>query len=99
MSWFTRRVPEVPTGYEYFDLLWSQLIPDATSYVAVLPRAADPAWATELGLRSAAVSLLRQWAASDELQRTPTHSVLRRMRQRQQVYPPSFYLQCNKMAQ
>lgn len=76
-------MPEVPTGYEYFDLLWSQLIPDAASYVAVLPRAADPAWATELGLRSAAISLLRQWAVSDELQRTPTHSVLCRMRQRQ----------------
>ena len=35
-------LPEVPTGFEYFDLLWSEFIPDAAGYVAVLPRSADP---------------------------------------------------------
>lgn len=82
MSWLGKRRPKVPTGYEYLDLLWSQLIPAAASYVAILPRSADPIWATEHGLRFVALGLLKQWAASDELQRTPNHSTLRRVRER-----------------
>ena len=77
-----KRLPEVPTGFEYLDLLWSQLIPDAASYLAILPRAADSKWATEEGLRFVAIALLKQWAASEELQRTPKHSTLRRVRER-----------------
>jgi hypothetical protein len=76
------KLPAVPTGFEYLDLLWSQLIPDAVSYVAILPRSADPAWATEHGLRFVAIGLLQQWAAREELQRTPNHSTLRRVRER-----------------
>ena len=77
-----KELPEVPTGFEYFDLLWSQFIPDAASYVAILPRSADPAWATAQGLRFVAISLLGKWAASDELARTPNHSTLQRVRKR-----------------
>jgi hypothetical protein len=77
-----RRLPAVPTGFEYFDLLWSQLMPDAASYLAILPRSADRAWATEQGLRFVAIALLKQWAASDDLQRTPHHSTLHRVRER-----------------
>jgi len=75
-------LPAVPTGYEHFDLLWSQLIPHGASYVAVLPRGADPRWATAQGLRYVAISLLKQWEARAELQRTPNHSTLRRVRAR-----------------
>lgn len=82
MNLFRKRLPPVPTGFEHLDLLWSQLIPDADSYVAILPRSANPAWATEHGLRFVATSLLKQWAASDELQRTPNRSTLRRVRER-----------------
>lgn len=77
-----KKLPAVPTGFEYFDLLWSRLIPAAASYLAVLPRSADPAWATERGVRFVATSLFKKWAASDELQRTPNHSTLRRVRER-----------------
>jgi len=77
-----KELPDVPIGFEYFDLLWSQFIPDAASYVAILPRSADPAWATAQGLRFVAISLLRKRAASDELQRTPNHSTLHRVRER-----------------
>lgn len=77
-----KELPDVPTGFECFDLLWSQLIPDAASYVAILPRSAEPAWATAQGLRFVAISLLRKWAASDELERTPNHSTLHRVRER-----------------
>lgn len=72
----------VPTGFEYFDLLWSQFIPDAASYVAILPRSADPAWATPPGLRVVVNSLLKRWAAIDELARTPNHSTVYRVRER-----------------
>jgi hypothetical protein len=82
MKLVRKRLPVVPTGYEYLDLLWSQLIPAAASYLAALPRSADSAWATERGLRFVATSLLKQWAASDEPQRTPNHSTLRRVRER-----------------
>lgn len=82
MKLVRKSLPVVPTGYEYLDLLWSQLIPAAASYLAVLPRSANSAWATERGLRLVATSLLKQWAASDELQRTPNHSTLRRVRER-----------------
>jgi hypothetical protein len=82
MKLFKKKLPAVPTGFEYLDLLWSQLIPDAPSYVAILPRSADPAWATAHGLRFVAIGLLKQWAASDELERTPKHSTLRRVRER-----------------
>lgn len=77
-----KELPAVPTGFEYFDLLWSEFIPDAAGYVAILPRSADPAWATAQGLRFVANSLVERWAASDELTRTPNHSTLRRMRER-----------------
>lgn len=77
-----KELPAVPTGFENFDLLWSQLIPDAASYVAILPRSADPAWATADGLRFVAISLFKRWAASDELARTQYHSTLRRVRAR-----------------
>lgn len=77
-----KELPAVPTGFEYFDLLWSQFIPDAASYVAILPRAADPAWATAQGLRFVVISLLKRWAAIDELARTPSHSTLHRIRER-----------------
>lgn len=82
MKLFRKKLPAVPSGYEYFDLLWSQLIPAAASYLAVLPRSADPIWATEYGLRFVVVGLLKKWAASDELQRTPNYSTLRRVRER-----------------
>lgn len=75
-------LPEVPTGFEYFDLLWSQFIPDAAGYVAILPLSADPAWATAQGLRFVVISLLKRWAALDELARTPNHSTLHRVRER-----------------
>ena len=82
MKLFRKKLPAVPTGYEYLDLLWSQLIPDAASYLAILPRSADPAWATAQGLRFVAIALFKKWKASDELQRTPNHSTLRRVRER-----------------
>lgn len=82
MKRFRKKLPAGPSGYEYLDLLWLQLIPAAASYLAVLPRSADPAWATERGLRFVAISLLQKWAASDELQRTPNQSTLRRVRKR-----------------
>lgn len=82
MTCSRKQLPPVPTGYEYFDLLWSQLIPAAASYLAVLPQSADPAWATEHGLRFVAIGLFKQWAASDELRRTPNHSTLRHIRER-----------------
>ena len=75
-------LPKVLTGFEYFDLLWSEFIPNAAGYVAVLPRSADPAWATAQGLRFVASSLVERWAASDELARTPNHSTLRRVREK-----------------
>lgn len=80
MTWSRKQLPPVPTGYEYFDLLVSQLIPTAASHLAVLPRSAEPAWASVEGLRYGATSLLRQWAESEELERAPSHSTLRRMR-------------------
>jgi hypothetical protein len=80
MTWPRKQLPPVPTGYEYFDLLWSQLIPAAPNYLAVLPRSADPVWASVEGLRYAATSLLRQWAESEELECTPSHSTPRRVR-------------------
>ena len=52
-----KKLPAVPTGFECFDLLWSQLIPDAADYLAILPRSADPKWATAQGLRFVAISL------------------------------------------
>lgn len=77
-----KKLPAVPTGFECFDLLWSQLIPDAADYLAILPRSADPKWATAQGLRFVAISLFKRWAASDELQRTSTRSPLHRLRER-----------------
>jgi hypothetical protein len=77
-----KRLPTVPTGFEYFDLLWSRFIPDAASYIAILPRSADPAWATAQGLRFVVISLLKRWAAIDELARTPNCSTLHRVRER-----------------
>ena len=77
-----KKLPEVPTGFELFDLLWSRFIPDAASYVAILPRSADPAWATAQGLRVVVVSLFKRWAASDELARTPNRSTLHPIRER-----------------
>jgi hypothetical protein len=82
MSPSVKQLPAVSTGYKHFDLLWSQLIPDAASYVAILPREADCAWATAEGLRFVGTSLLKRWSASDELARTPSHSTLRRVRAR-----------------
>lgn len=75
-------LPEAPSGYEYLNLIWSLLVPAADAYVAVLPQSADPAWATEHGLSSVAVSLFKQGAARDALNRTPGHSTLRRVRAR-----------------
>ena len=77
-----KELPLVPTGFEYFDLLWSQFISDADSCVAILPRSADPAWATAQGLRFVINSLLKRWAAIDELARTPNYSTLHRIRER-----------------
>lgn len=81
----TRRsqpLPEVPTGHEWLDLVWSQMVPAADTYVAVLPTDADPRWATELGLQLLSISLLETSAAKNELQRTPRHSTLCRVRAR-----------------
>lgn len=80
MTWPRKKLPPVPTGYENLGLLWPQLMPAAASYLAVLPRSAEPAWASVEGLRYGATSLLRQWAESEELNRTPSHSTLRRVR-------------------
>jgi len=82
MKLFPKKLPAVPTGYEYFDLRWSQLIPAAACYLAALPRSADPAWATEQGLRYVAIALLKKRMASDELARTSKHSTLHRVRER-----------------
>lgn len=82
MNLFRKKLPAVPTGYEYVDLLWSQLVPRAASFLEVLPRSADPVWATEYGLRFVELGLRECEEASAELRRTPTHSTLRRVRKR-----------------
>lgn len=79
---FRKRLPPVPTGYEYLDLLWSQLMPRAASYLDVLPSSPDPVWATEYGLRFVALGMLECQAVSAELHRTPPRSTLRRVRER-----------------
>ena len=77
-----KQLPEVPTGYEWLDLAWSQIVPAADAFVAVLPPAADPRWATECGLLFLSLSLLDRRVAGDELESTPEHSTLRRVRAR-----------------
>jgi len=81
----TRRsepLPEVPTGHEWLDLVWSQMVPAADTSVAILPTDADPRWASELGLQFLSISLLETCAARNDLQRTPRHSTLCRVRAR-----------------
>lgn len=82
MRLFSKRLPPVPTGYEYIDLLWSLLVPRAASYLEVLPRTPDTVWATEYGLSFVELGLRECEAARAELQRTPTHSTLRLVRKR-----------------
>jgi hypothetical protein len=81
MTHQSQRVPDVPRGYEWLDLIWSQMVPAADSYVVVLPSDAGPRWATERGVRFLSVSLFVTRAA--ELHRLPRHFSLRRMRARQ----------------
>ena len=75
-------LPEVPTGHEFLDLIWSLLVPAADTYIAVLPPDADPRWASEAGMQFLSVSLLEARAAKEELRRTSRHSTLRRVRAR-----------------
>jgi hypothetical protein len=75
-------LPEVPTGHEWLDLVWSQMVPAADTYVAILPTDADPRWATELGLQLLSISLLETRAAKNDVQRTPRHTTLCRVRAR-----------------
>ena len=79
---FDEALPAVPTGNEFLDIIWSSMVPAADTFVAILPQAADPRWATEAGLRFLSVSLLKKRAAADELQRTRSHTPLRRVRAR-----------------
>jgi hypothetical protein len=59
-------LPEVPTGHEFLDLIWSLLVPAADTYIAVLPPDADPRWASEAGMQFLSVSLLEARAAKEE---------------------------------
>ena len=75
-------LPEVPTGHEFLDLIWSLRVPAADTYIAVLPPDADPRWASEAGMQFLSVSLLEARAAKEELRLTSRHSTLRRVRAR-----------------
>lgn len=77
-----KQLPKVPTAYESFDLAWSRIVPAEDAFVAIQPPAADPRWASEHGLLFLSLSLLDRRAAADELERTPKHSALHRVRAR-----------------
>lgn len=82
MQRFWKRLPVVPSGYEFEDLLWAEMAPMASSFLDVLPRSVDQAWATVYGLKFVAIGLVKYEAASTELRRTPRHSTLHRVRER-----------------
>jgi hypothetical protein len=80
----TRRpkLPPVPTGFEIMDLRWSQLIPLASAYVAILPESPDATNASPQGIRCLAALLEAKKAAQTEMQRTPAASTVRLVRHR-----------------
>lgn len=82
MRWFGRRLPQVPTGNERFDLLRAQMMPATASHLAVPLRSVDPVGATVHGPRWAAIGLEAEQAAHAQLQRTRVLSTLHRVRER-----------------
>lgn len=64
------------------DLMWSQFIPLASAYVAVLPGSPDAANASPQGVRRLAALLEAKWVAQTEMQSTPAASIIRLVRRR-----------------
>ena len=83
MRWPWKRLPDVPTGFERLDLLWSDMVPMAPGFLDVLPKNVEPIWGTQYGLLWVAASFRDCEAAQAALQRTLERTTLHRIRERQ----------------